>query len=283
MTQGKATLLTRRPLTVFFALSILLFLPLFALAGVAVLLEAPAWLQYLTQALSSWSPSFAALIVTSGTGGRAGVRKLLSGFLKWRVRPIWYGVAIAVPIALGFSVAGIYALLAGRPPGVLAGFTVPTLLGTVLNHLFRGPLGEELGWRGFALPRLQARHSALKSSLILGGGVVVWHIPTFFIQGLSGTALLTFMASFIVALISFVVVMTWLYNRTGGSLLLAVLMHLAFNVALTLSIVPLQTQMAILAVLYVVLAGVLTLIGGPSRPRSRPGADIPAPVSEARL
>ena len=254
MTPGKTTLLTRRPLAAFFVLSVLFFLPLFAAAGVAVMLEAPAWLQYLTQALSSWSPTFAALIVTSATGGRAGVRKLLGGFQKWRVRPVWYGVAIVVPIVLGFVVAGIYYLWAGRPPGVLAGFTVATFLGTVLNHLLRGPLGEELGWRGFALPRLQARHGALKSSLILGGWVVVWHIPTLFIQGLSGTALLTFVASFVVALLSFVVVMTWLYNRTEGSLLLAVLMHLTFNIALTLSIVPLQAQMAILAGLYFVFA-----------------------------
>lgn len=180
-----------------------------------------------------------------------------------------------MPVALGFAVAGIYYLLAGRPPGVIASFTFTTFLGTVLSHLFRGPLGEEVGWRGFALPRLQARYSALKSSLILGLVVVVWHIPTFFIQGLSRTALLVFIVAFVVALLSFVVVMTWLYNHTGGSLLLAVLMHLGFNVALTLSVVPLETQVAILAGLYFVLALLVTLIAGPDRlslrsePRSR--------------
>ena len=89
-----------------------------------------------------------------------GVRTLLSGFLKWRVRPIWYGVAIGVPIALGFVVVGVYFSLAGRPPGGIARFTTASFLGTVLGHLFRGPLGEEAGWRGLALPRLQARHSA---------------------------------------------------------------------------------------------------------------------------
>jgi membrane protease YdiL (CAAX protease family) len=264
MAEGNATVLTRRPLAAFFALSILLFLPLFTVAGVAFTLEAPAWLQYLTQALSSWSPNIAALIVTVAIDGGAGVRELLSGFLKWLVRPVWYLVAIAVPIALGLAVAAIYYLLTGRPPDVLASFTVTTFLGTVLNHLFRGPLGEEAGWRGFALPRLQARYTALKSSLILGLVVVVWHIPTFFIQGLSGSALLVFVASFIFALMSFTVVMTWLYNNTEGSLLLAVLMHLSFNVALTLSVVPLEVQMAILASLYSIFALVVTLVAGPS-------------------
>jgi membrane protease YdiL (CAAX protease family) len=233
-------------------------------AGTAVMLEAPAWLQYLTQALSSWSPTFAALIVTGAIGG-AGVRKLLSGFLKWRVRPVWYLVAIAVPLALGFAVAGTYYLSAGRPSDVLASFTVTSFLGTVLDALFRGPLGEEAGWRGFALPRLQARYSALKSSLILGLVVVVWHIPTFFIQGLAGAALLVFVASFIVALMSFTVVMTWLYNNTEGSLLLAVLMHLSFNVVLTLSAAPLEAKMAILAGLYAIFALVVTLAAGPNR------------------
>jgi membrane protease YdiL (CAAX protease family) len=146
--------------------------------------------------------------VTSAIGGGAGVRKLLSGFLKWRGRRVWYLVAIAVPLALGFAVAGIYHPSAGRPSDVLASFTVWTLLGTVLNPLFRGPLSEEAGWRGLALPRLQERYSALKSSLILGLLVVVWHIPTFFIQGFSGGELLVFIASFVVVLLSFTVVMT---------------------------------------------------------------------------
>jgi membrane protease YdiL (CAAX protease family) len=265
MAERKANILTRRPLPAFSVLSILLFLPLFVAAGIAFTLDAPAWLQYLTQALSSWSPNLAAVIVTGAIGGSTGVRKLLSGFLRWRVRPIWYLVAIAVPIALGYAVAGIYYLLAGRPADVFASFTVTTFLGTVLNHLFRGLLGEESGWRGFALPRLQARHGALKSSLILGTVVVVWHIPTFFIQGHAGTALLVFVVSFVVALMSFAVVMTWLYNHTGGSMLLAVLMHLGFNVVLTLSVVPLEMQIAILAGLCFVLALTVTLIAGPDR------------------
>ncbi len=242
MTEHKTNILTRRPLGAFFVLSILLFLPLFVAAGIAFTLDAPAWLQYLTQALSSWSPNFAAIIVTGAIGGGAGVRKLLSGFLKWRVRSVWYLVAIGAPTALGLVVAGIYYLADGRPPGVFASFTVTTFLGTVLNHLFRGPLGEEAGWRGFALPRLQARYSALKSSLILGLVVVMWHIPTFFIQRLSGAALLIFIVSFVVALMSFVVVMTWLYNNTEGSLLLATLMHLAFNVAVTFAVMPVLAE-----------------------------------------
>ena len=265
MSEHKTNIFARRPLGTFFVLSILLFLPLFVAAGIAFTLKAPGWLQYLTQALSSWSPNLAAIIVTGAISGGEGVRTLLSGFLKWRVRPAWYLIAIAVPIALGLVVAGIYYLLAGRPPGVLTSFTVVTFLGTVMDHLFRGPLGEEAGWRGFALPRLQARYSALKSSLILGLAVVVWHVPTWFIQGLSGGKLLIFIASFVAALMSFTVVMTWLYNNTQGSLLLAVLMHLAFNVALTLSVVPLEVQMAILAGVYFVCALVVALVAGPNK------------------
>jgi membrane protease YdiL (CAAX protease family) len=259
----RKSILARRPLAAFFALSITLFLPLFAAAGVAVMLNAPAWLQYLTQALSSWSPTFAALIVVAANRGGAGIRALLSAFLRWRVRPVWYAVALGVPVAVGFAVAGIYWLWAGRSSPVLAPLTWATLLSVVPNHLFRGPLGEEAGWRGFALPRLQERHSALKSSLILGGVVAAWHIPTFFIQGLAGTELIVFVVAFVVALLSYTVVMTWLYNHTGGSLLLATLMHLAFNVALTFSVVPLQIQIAILAGLYLVFALVVAVAAGP--------------------
>jgi membrane protease YdiL (CAAX protease family) len=269
MTEHKTSIFARHPLGAFFVLSLVLFLVFFVAAGMAFTLEAPDWLQYLTQALSSWSPNFAAIIVTGTISGGEGVRKLLSGFLKWRVKPIWYLIAIGTPTALGLAAAGVYYLSAGRPPDVLASFTVTTFLGTVLSHLFRGPLGEEAGWRGFALPRLQKRYSALKSSLILGLLVVVWHVPTFFIQGLSGAALLVFVVSFVIALMSFVVVMTWLYNNTEGSLLLAMLMHLAFNVAVTFAVMPLETQIVILAGLYLVLALIVTLTAGPDRLSSR--------------
>jgi len=259
----KPRLLARRPLASFFALSILFFLPLFAAAGVAVTLNAPVWLQYLTQALSAWSPTMAAMIVTAALNGSAGVRALLIGFAKWRVKPIWYLFAAALPIAIGYAAAGIYALIVGPTPGMIVPLTAPALLVTVLNHLFRGPLGEEAGWRGFALPRLQARYTPFRSSLILGLGMLVWHIPTFFIQGLSGTALLLFMVSFAVALLSFTIVMTWLFNHTGGSLLLAALMHLSFNVSLSVVAIPLQTQLAIVAGLYLVLAAIVTLLPAP--------------------
>ena len=75
--------------------------------------------------------------------------------------------------------------------------------------------------------------------------------------------LLVFVASFRIALRSFYVVMTWLDNSTGGSLHLAVLMHLAFNVALTLSIMPLHIMMALLAIAYLIFALIVTIIAGP--------------------
>jgi hypothetical protein len=146
MEKPKSNIFHERPLLSFFLLSILLFIPLFALAGIAFTLEAPPWIQYLTEALSSWSPIFAALIVTAAIAGRVAVRALVRGFGKWRVGFVWYLVAIGLPIAIGFAGVGLYVSLSlTTTTNVMISFTLPAFLVMVLGHLFRGPLGEEAG------------------------------------------------------------------------------------------------------------------------------------------
>ena len=90
-----------------------------------------------------------------------------------------------------------------------------------------GPLGEEFGWRGFALPRLLQRQRPLAAALILGVIWWAWHLPTFFIPALSQSRLS--IAIFLVNTVALSVIMTWLYQRTRGDLLLMILVHLAAN------------------------------------------------------
>jgi uncharacterized protein len=185
--------------------------------------------------LASFGPMLSALIVTAATEGRVGIRRLLAGLLKWRVGLGWILFAILSPITL-FGVAAIvdYAANGKWPDLALLGEVdyLPYLgiIGAFLLWLFTFGLGEELGWRGYALPRLQKGWSALSATLILGVVWAIWHLPAFFYKdtyiamGLAG-GLPILMLSILAASIVF----TWLYNSTRGSLLITILFHALFD------------------------------------------------------
>jgi uncharacterized protein len=177
-----------------------------------------------------------AWVVWSSFSRRRGVRTLLQTLTAWRVPPLWYFVALLLPVII--SAVGIALLgLLGQPlppfprteplPELLP-LLVTTFLATLL---YGGPLGEEVGWRGFALPRLQARYSPLVASLLLSVVWGLWHIPLhlqgvyqgIFPDGLPGILLR------IVITIPTTILFTWFYNRTQGNLWLVVLLHTAVN------------------------------------------------------
>ena len=165
-----------------------------------------------------------------------GVRAVLGSLAMWRVHIAWYGVALLImPLAAGLGI-GLLALL-GQPlpafprveplPG-LASLLLAVFLGTLL---YGGPLGEEAGWRGFALPRLQSRFSPAVASLILGVTWGLWHLPLH-LRGFYGGDVPGGMAGIglrILSNVGLAILFTWLYNRTRGNLLLMVLLHTAAN------------------------------------------------------
>jgi uncharacterized protein len=178
--------------------------------------------------IGTLGPLVAAMIITAQEYGREGLRSLLGRVLRWRVAPIWYGVTILGPLAITLAAVALHATLGGRMPslGTLIG-ALPVVLLTALYMLIFVALGEEVGWRGYALPALQARHGALLSSLILGVLWALWHLPLFFNPDtLYGN--LPFVL-FLAYLVPFTILITWVFNSTGGSVLMAILMHAMFN------------------------------------------------------
>jgi membrane protease YdiL (CAAX protease family) len=179
----------------------------------------------------SYGPTLAALIVTGVIAGWAGIRALLSRLLIWRVGVQWYLVAIFLNAGIILAAYGLFILTGGtaQPLPVLGpAFAVNTLLTFVVVGLVNG---EEIGWRGFALPRLQSRWSALVSSLILGSIAAVFHLPIFFNQGDSsagGQAGMPF-GGFWISSVAAAILLTWLYNNTRGSILLAIVFHASMN------------------------------------------------------
>lgn len=189
-----------------------------------------------------WAPTIAALLLTWRAGGRDGVRELLQGILKWRVRARYYLFAVFGALGIALLAAGLNALLGGTFPdlqAIAARFGVPaepaylfiaiSPLVFITTIFIGGPIAEELGWRGYAQPRLQARMGAGLAGLVIGFIWSLWHLPLFYFipSAVAGLPL----GHYIPLVSALGVLFAWLYNRTGGSVLLCILLHAGVNFA----------------------------------------------------
>ena len=156
-------------------------------------------------------------------------------------------------------------------------------VGMLAFSIFPGSaLGEEIGWRGYALPRLQAGRSALGASLILGVLWGLWHLPLW-LTGAPGRTPILY-AAFVVSTIALSVILTWAYNSTGGSPLLVVLLHATANLPLTLLLEPLGSRAMLPFLLFVglmvVAAIVVVIVAGPEHlSRKHTKQEEPAEIS----
>lgn len=184
----------------------------------------PEWAVYLLTRLADFAFSIAGVLMIAALYGRAGLADLGRRLLRWRVGWGWWMVAL-----LPFALYGLATVVSGN----LGSFTfAPASLGTILlsaeagflvYFFLRGAMGEELGLRGFALPRLQARMGTFWASAIIGVLWAGWHLPVLMGRGIVSVIvflLLAFVLSFI---------FTWLFNGSGGSLLPVMVFHAAQN------------------------------------------------------
>jgi CAAX protease family protein len=240
------SLIKRYPLAAYFFLA-------YAFAWSLVLLSSESMLFGF---LALFGPAAAAIIVTAVAEGRTGMRALFQCVAIWRVGLRWYAVALGLPAVLSLGVVSLSVAL-GAPAEVR--FNELSPLAVLLFFLV---IGEELGWRGYALPRLQARYGALGASLILGILWAAWHLPNQFIAGLEfyGYGFGAF-AFYVVAM---TVLFTWLANQTRGSVLLAWLFHGAINTLFFLNTaVDIVQRWWLSAAVYGAVALTVVLLAGP--------------------
>lgn len=193
-------------------------------------------------------PGVAAYVVMRILRGGAADAELLGPLLRWRVGWGWYAVAVLLfPViwVLAATLTGTWAteVAALGPVAVIAVALARSLLAAV---------PEEVGWRGFALPALQARHSALSASLIIGLLWWAWHLPLV----LGGDPVMSTypLLPYTIWIVAEAVLYTWLYNNTGGSLLIVVLVHGISNVVGVFSAAPWATTGITLALALTVIA-----------------------------
>jgi uncharacterized protein len=216
--------------------------------------------------LVPFGPLIAAVVVALLAGGLRELRALLGQLLRWRVHPIWYVIALLGPFVLAAGAAAL-AVAAGAPAPNLEAYTDWLGIGgTLLSTMVIVGLFEEVGWRGFALPRLQRRLDALWAALVLGVVWAVWHLPELISDPTGQRPPL----QYVVWILAQSVILAWLYNSTNGSLPIVIICHAAINTAGRFMLPEFsgdayQVVWWFMVALYVVIAVIVTLLGGAKR------------------
>lgn len=212
------------PLVAFFALAYALSWLILVPAGLGLLPDSAGILAW----LAPFGPAMAAFVVTALTGGRPAVGQLLRRMVQWRVGIHWYLLILfGVPLV---ELLGAFAVLGSLPLDDLAKnwpLIFTSYLPQVLVAVVVIGLAEETGWRGFALPRLQDRRGPLVGTAVLAVVWALWHLPNLLFGGWTGASY----TLWLVGTLAVAFVYTWVFNNTGGSILIAALLHAAINMS----------------------------------------------------
>ncbi len=209
-----------------YAFSWAIEIPLALKAQGVISAEVPFAIHY----LAAFGPFIAGLMLTLHETGLAGLKDLFHRAVKWRVDAVWWLVAIS-PLMLFTIVAGVMSLARGPQLdfGILGRIDFLPDLGVASLFLWLATygFGEEVGWRGYLLPRLQRDRSAWSATLILWAIWAIWHVPSFFyLHTVTGPGTLV---GFLLGVLAGAVFLTWLYNSSGGSILIVAVWHGLFD------------------------------------------------------
>ncbi len=238
-----------------FALAWLGWLPMVAGSRGIALFAHPVF-QFLLL-LPAIGPALAAVIVTAANDGKAGVDRLFQPLGRWRVGAVWLIVAVIAP-ALLLLAGKIVTLALGLSATIvssdnnIAGIAIAALVMSLFSNTW-----EEVGWRGFALPRLQKNLNALGATLIVGVLWGLWHLPLFFWKD-NPMSDYPFLIWFI-GIVALAFIYTWLYNSSQGSLLVVTLFHVLTN---TFGVIISGMSVFALTLVYVLVAALLVTVFG---------------------
>lgn len=217
----------KKPVASFIVLTNIIFLPLFLLVGATSMLGFPVWVFDVMFCISSWSSTFAFVML---------FKKIYPGqsviqFVKDKFRA---KLKLSVILTASMIQAFIFLLilfLISKNSKVDSIFTVSSwgiLIYFFVKNFLAGPLGEELGWRGFAQIELQKKYSPLKASIIIGFWWGMWHLPIWFTTGFVGMDLIKYILFFMISIICIKIVMTAFYNL-NQNLIIPIIIHQFFN------------------------------------------------------
>jgi len=210
---------------------------------------------------AAFGPLIAALVLAFLDEGWKGAIGLLKRGLDFRFKKVWLLPILLLP-PLIFAGAILLSVFTGATPLDSSVLSNPILaiVAPVMILLTAGPLQEEFGWRGYALPRLQRRFNALVSSLILGVLWWLWHLPLVFIPGKFMVGSLLLFAALVGEIVLTSILFTWVYNNTGGSVLAVMLFHTSMNWSIWVALPSMKVNISIIGYTIILLALAVALV-----------------------
>lgn len=249
----------KRPIASFIILTNIIFLPLFLLVVATIMLKLPTVVSDIALCISAWSSTFAFMILFK----KIYPDKKFVVYVKDRFRNKFKFSIASIVISIQVLIAIVVILiLTSKNHGTMPNFTVSSwgaFIYLFLKNLFAGPLGEELGWRGFVQNELQKKHSPLKASIIVGFWWGMWHLPIWFTTGFTGIDLIKYIIFFMTAVISTSIIVATFYNL-NKTLLVPIIIHQLFNFLIGIISGSLIELIKYYAILYLVVAIVLIVI-----------------------
>ncbi|WP_036688273.1 CPBP family intramembrane glutamic endopeptidase [Paucisalibacillus globulus] len=249
----------KKPLKRFVVLSYIIFFVLFLAIGLSMLLGAPESIIFTLQVIAAWSSTFSFIFLFRRI--YPGIR--LTDFIKQQFAPRLRFSVLSIIVLIQVGIIAVTALLITMNTGIQGPAFSYTGLGIMvlafLDNLVRGPLGEELGWRGYALNELQKKYSPLKSALIVGVLWGFWHTPLWFATGYTGMELITYILLFMIGILSFSIIVTLFYNL-NKNLIIPIVIHQLFNFSLVMVKGDLLNILGYVMLSYLVVAILLICI-----------------------
>jgi len=216
--------------------------------------------------LGALGPILAALIITRIANGTVGLAEFIGRMRRWYVGLVWLLVAILSP-ALVFVLSAVILRAVGNPWPDFSKLTSAEyanfawVFGSLLSAVAYG-IGEEAGWRGFALPRLQRSRSALSATFILSVFWAIWHVPMFFYRFEFGVGQVI---GFFIGLFAGAIWLTFLYNSTGGSIFMVATWHAIWNIVNIFGLVVSVDVVSLMSAIVMVAAVVIVIVWRPAR------------------
>ncbi len=218
--------------------------------------------------LATIVPSLVGILMALIEGGGRGVGQLLGQVTRWRFGLGWYALAIFLMPLVWLMALLIGRLFGGPNPVVRLDFLIPV-----------AAIGEEFGWRGYALPRLQGRLGGLPAALLIGVVWAAWHLPYYAYPSIHPLPLGIDFTLFALAIISESVLATWIYNSTGGSVLATMIYHHSIHVASIVPVVPGLLGTIILTLVQIAAAVVAIITSGSALAGIRHSKPLTTPMA----
>lgn len=237
----------------YFIFTYLLFWLLLGLTGFLISIEVPLLLQNIFKNICAAAPTFVILVMLKKLYPGLSFKQYLKLNFAKKINPHDFLSSFLLQAAVVIAAVLAFFIINNKPLSTMAFIASSSIIPVLIMDLTSGALGEELGWRGYALHILQKKYVPLTAGVIVGVVWGLWHLPLMILSGYSGLELVYYMVAFMTAIVSFSVIMTFFYNKSKN-ILIAMWMHFLFNFLLKIVIIDLLPLIIFIAAGYLILA-----------------------------